>query len=119
MSLDLHDRDPKDVDSDQMVKFVTEKYTPYPYVEGTHFQTAFTHLNGYSAIYYTYVWSKAIALDLFTQFEADGIRNPKTAVRYRKLVLEPGGSQDANVLIQNFLGRPLSLDAFKKELQTR
>jgi thimet oligopeptidase len=35
------------------------------------------------------------------------------------MVLEPGGSQDANVLIENFLGRPLSLDAFKTELQTR
>lgn len=41
------------------------------------------------------------------------------AARYRKLVLEPGGFQDANVLIQNFLGRPLNLDAFKTELQKK
>ena len=92
------------------------KYSMYPPIDGTHSQDSFGHLNGYSAIYYTYVWSKAIALDLFTRFKADGLRNPQTALRYRKLVLEPGGSEDANLLIQNFLGRPLSLDAFKDEL---
>ena len=92
------------------------KYSMYPPMDNTHPQDAFGHLNGYSAIYYTYVWSKAIALDLFTKFKADGMRNKATALRYRKLVLEPGGSEDANVLIQNFLGRPLSLDAFKDEL---
>ena len=92
------------------------KYSMYPPIDGTHSQDSFGHLNGYSAIYYTYVWSKAIALDLFTRFKADGMRNKDTAMRYRKLVLEPGGSEDANLLIQNFLGRPLSLDAFKDEL---
>ncbi len=92
------------------------RYSMFPPIDGTHPQDAFGHLNGYSSIYYTYVWSKAIALDLFTKFKRDGMRNPETAMRYRKLVLEPGGSEDANTLIQNFLGRPLSLDAFKDEL---
>ena len=86
---------------------------------GTHPYASFGHLNGYSAIYYTYVWSKAIALDLFTQFQKDGMRNPATALRYRQLVLDPGGSEDANDLIRNFLGRPMSLEAFKDELQKK
>ena len=55
-------------------------------------------------------------LDLFTKFKAEGMRNPAVAMRYRKLVLEPGGSQDANDLVESFLGRPLSLDAFKDDL---
>jgi thimet oligopeptidase len=39
------------------------------------------------------------------------------ASRYRRQVLEQGGSKDANDLIQDFLGRPTSLEAFKAELQ--
>jgi thimet oligopeptidase len=43
----------------------------------------FTHLNGYSAIYYTYRWSLVIADDLFTRFRREGLRNPQTALAYR------------------------------------
>jgi len=34
-------------------------------------------------------------------------------MRYRKLVLEPGGSKSANDLVHDFLGRPQSYDAFR------
>ena len=115
VSLNFYDRKP-DFELSPMYDEQIARYSMYPPMPGTHSYDSFGHLNGYSAIYYTYVWSKAIALDLFTKFKADGMRNPDTAVRYRKLVLEPGGSEDANVLIQDFLGRPLSLDAFKDEL---
>lgn len=96
-----------------------QRYSLFPPLAGTHDYASFGHLDGYSAIYYTYVWSKAIALDLFTEFDKAGMRDPAVAARYRKLVLEPGGSQDANVLIQNFLGRPMSLEAFKTDLQKK
>ncbi len=115
VSMDYYDQKPG-FDLTQAYNDDIAKYSMYPPMAGTHPQDAFGHLNGYSAIYYTYVWSKAIALDLFTKFKTDGMRNPETAMAYRKLVLEPGGSEDANVLIQDFLGRPLSLDAFKDEL---
>ncbi len=118
VSLNFYDRKP-DFDLPSTYDEQIARYSMFPPMPGTHSYAGFGHLNGYSAIYYTYVWSKAIALDLFTRFQADGIRNPETAMRYRRMVLEPGGSQDANLLIGNFLGRPLSLDAFKKELQTR
>ena len=118
VSLNFYDRKPG-FDLPSTYDEQIARYSMFPPVPGTHSYAGFGHLNGYSAIYYTYVWSKAIALDLFTRFQADGIRNPQTAMRYRKMVLEPGGSQDANVLIENFLGRPLSLEAFKTELQTK
>jgi thimet oligopeptidase len=118
VSLNYYNRKP-DFDLDTMYDAQVRRYSQFAPLEGTHDYASFGHLDGYSAIYYTYIWSKAIALDLFTQFEKDGIRNPAVADRYRKLVLEPGGSQDANVLIQNFLGRPMSLEAFKAELQKK
>ena len=46
----------------------------------THFHTGFGHLEGYTSAYYTYLWSKVIAKDLFSAFDADncaiGQRNP-------------------------------------------
>lgn len=118
VSLNYYNRKP-DFDLDTMYDQQTARYSQFPPLEGVHDYASFGHLDGYSSIYYTYVWSKAIALDLFTAFDKAGIRNPEVAARYRKLVLEPGGSQDANVLIRNFLGRPLSLEAFKNELQKK
>jgi thimet oligopeptidase len=118
VSLNFYNRKP---DFDLLTEWNVQRarYSLYSNLPGTHGYASLGHLDGYSAIYYTYVWSKAIALDLFTQFEANGIRDKATAMRYRKLVLEPGGSEDANVLIHNFLGRPLSLEALKTELQKK
>ena len=36
---------------------------------------------------------------------------------YVKSILRPGGSKDANDLVQDFLGRKPNLDAYKKWLE--
>jgi thimet oligopeptidase len=117
ISLNYYSRDPARTDLTDLWAQQYQRYAMYPYVPGTHPYASFGHLDGYSAIYYTYVWSEAIALDLFTRFQTAGIRDTETALQYRKLILEPGGSQDASSLIQAFLGRPFSLDALKAKLQ--
>ena len=53
-----------------MVSELQKQYTPFRYVDGTHFHASFGHLVGYSAMYYTYQWSLVIAKDLFTPFDA-------------------------------------------------
>jgi thimet oligopeptidase len=85
-------------------------------VEGTWFHASFGHLEGYSALYYTYMWSLVIAKDLFGAFRAAGLSDRATARRYRETVLEPGGSRPAADLVRAFLGRPFSFDAFEKWL---
>jgi thimet oligopeptidase len=35
-------------------------------------------------------------------------------MRYRRLVLAPGGSMSANDLVKDFLGRPQDMTAFQK-----
>jgi thimet oligopeptidase len=91
-------------------------YGTVPLPDFTEFQDSFPHLNGYSAGYYTYRWSKVIADDMFTEFEKHGMRDPATFARYRQLVLAPGGSKPAAQLVESFLGRPISLDAYKADL---
>ena len=95
------------------MKQITNTLTPYPYVEGTHFQTSFGHLDGYSAVYYTYMWSLVIAKDFFGRFDGANLLAPAVAARYRDTVLAPGGSKPAAVLVSDFLGRPFDFKAWE------
>ena len=54
--------------------------------------------------------------DLFTEFEKNGLRDQATAQRYRKLVLAPGGTKPAADLVADFLGHPISLDAYRAKM---
>jgi len=89
-----------------------EKYSPWPYLEGTHFFASFGHLGGYSSAYYTYMWSLVIAKDLFSAFNSEDLFDPEVAGRYRDRVLAPGGRKDAADLVADFLGRPYTFDAY-------
>jgi thimet oligopeptidase len=75
---------------------------------------SFGHLGGYSSAYYTYLWDKVIAEDFFVQFDHNNLLAGDAPERYRKLVLEPGGSMSANDLVKNFLGRPQNMIALQK-----
>ncbi len=86
--------------------------------DGDQMQAAFSHLDGYSAFYHSYLWSRVVGADLFTRFKNEGLRNSGTANDYRRMVLEPGASIPAQKMIENFLGRPITLDAFRTDLET-
>jgi len=92
------------------------KYDMLPMPADSQFQDAFSHLSGYGAAYYTYRWSIVIADDMFTEFQKNGLRDRATAERYRKLILAPGGSKPSAELVQEFLGRPISLDAYRAKV---
>lgn len=117
LSLNLYNRDPEGLNLTDTVRELQTKYSPFPYVEDTYFHTSFGHLYGYSAIYYTYMWSLVIAQDMFSEFDEQGLLNPEVAQRYRAKVLAPGGSRDAADLVEDFLGRPYSFDAFAERLK--
>ena len=111
-SLRLHDRDPAGLDTTALSARQQERYTPFRHVPGTFFHESFGHLEGYSAIYYTYMWSLVIAKDLFARFRRSGLLDPVVAARYRSAILEPGGGRPAAALVKEFLGRDASFDAF-------
>ena len=102
ISLDFYNRDPQGLDTDKLVAQLQEQYTPFQFVEGTHMHTAFGHLNGYSAIYYTYMWSLVIAKDMFTEFKQDGLLSPEVAAKYRTAVLGGSGTKPAADLVAIF-----------------
>jgi thimet oligopeptidase len=114
----LHDKyDPNGtVSTTDIVKDLQNKIMPYPYVEGTNMHAAFGHLTGYGASYYSYMWSKVYAEDMFSVFEKNGILDAKTGMRYRNMVLANGGSKDEYEMVKEFLGREPNQQAFFKSL---
>jgi thimet oligopeptidase len=116
MSLNLYNQDPADVDLDELIPRMTREYTNYENIPGTHFYANFGHLNGYSAIYYTYQWSNAIATDMFTRFEEQGLRNVEVAGAYRDIVLGGAGTKPAAELVTEFLGREISFKPYADKL---
>ncbi|HUQ31920.1 MAG TPA: M3 family metallopeptidase [Pyrinomonadaceae bacterium] len=116
LSLSIYDRKPTEVNTDAMIKGLTERYQPYPFVADTHWQDSFGHLDGYSAVYYTYMWSLVIAKDMFSQFDRANLLSPGVARRYRDAVLAPGGSRPASKLVETFLNRPFNFKAWQEWL---
>lgn len=118
LSLNYYDRAPDKFELHPLMLELQEKFAAYPYVEGTHFYANFGHLNGYSSNYYTYQWSLAIATDLFSRFEEEGMRNTKVADEYRRKVLGAAGSKPAADFVADFLGREFNPEAYIKKLQS-
>lgn len=112
VSLNYYNRKPDSFDPTALQAQLAGVYSPWGFVDGTHFECSFGHLDGYSAIYYTYMWSLTIAKDLFSRFEKEGLLNQDVARAYRRAVLDPGGSREAAELVRDFLGRDYSFDAY-------
>jgi thimet oligopeptidase len=117
ISLGFHRADPGALDQLTEVQRLQKIYTPFAYVPGTRFHTSFGHLVGYSAMYYTYLWSLVIAKDLLTPFQARGLMSTEVTYAYRDKVLVPGGTRDAADLVRDFLGRSYDFAAYEKFLR--
>ncbi len=114
ISYDVYKTKPENVDLDAVTAADQKKYTPFAPLPGTHLYSAFGHLAGYSSAYYTYLWDKVIAEDFFSQFDRANLLAGEAPMRYRRAVLEPGGSESANDLVRHFLGREQNMAALQK-----
>ena len=86
------------------------------YPPGTHYQANWIHVNTHPVYMYGYLWSEVYALDMFTEFEKNGLRDTKTGVRYRELILSNGTQGDIVKAVEEFLGRPSDNKAYIKSL---
>ena len=77
------------------------------------FQHTFSHIfaGGYSAGYYSYKWAEVLSADAFAAFEESGVFNPEIGQRFRREILEAGGSRPAMDSFKAFRGREPSIDA--------
>jgi len=116
LSLDLHDQDPAGIDLDAITKKLYQSLQPWTWLDGNRMYASFGHLTGYSSNYYTYAFDKVIALDFFAQFDPADLLGCDAGERYRKLVLEQGGSRPGREMVRSFLGRDEEFSAFSKWL---
>jgi thimet oligopeptidase len=116
LSLDLHDQSPAQINFDEITKRLYTSLVPWTWLDGNRMYASFGHLTGYSSNYYTYAFDKVIALDFFGQFDAADLLGCDAGARYRKLVLEQGGSKPGRQMVRDFLGRDEEFEAFSKWL---
>ncbi len=116
LSLDLHDQDPAGLDPDAVSRDLYVKFEPWTWLEGNRMYASFGHLTGYSSNYYTYAFDKVIALDFFGQFDPEDLLGCEAGTRYRKVVLEQGGSKPGREMVRDFLGRDEEFAAFSEWL---
>lgn len=112
LSLDLHDQDPAGLDLDAKTRSLYTSLLPWTWLEGNRMYASFGHLTGYSSNYYTYAFDKVIALDFFAQFDPADLLGCDAGAKYRKTVLEQGGSRPGRTMVRDFLGRDEDFSAF-------
>ena len=75
-------------------------------LENTNPAATFGHvISGYDSQYYSYLWSRVHSLDLFQHIHKHGLVNREIGMKYRKIILAPGGSRDSSESLRLFLGR--------------
>ena len=112
VSLNIYNRPPDQVVTDKVVAELEPRFTPVPPMPDSHMQTSFGHLDGYSAYYYTYMWSLVISKDMFSVFDKNNLLDPTIATKYRDIVLAPGGTRPAKDMVHDFLGRDYDFKQF-------
>lgn len=116
VSLEYHDRDPRDLDTTAIWQSIAERWSPTTIDEEATYHSSWTHLPGYAAMYATYTKSKTVAEDLSEGFGPD-LMDARQAQRYRDIVLGQGGLKPALDLVEEFRGQPHSLDAYRRWLR--
>ncbi len=67
--------------------------------------TYFSHIiGGYSAGYYSYIWSEVLDADSVKWFKENGGMTRENGEHFRKTLLSRGGAEDAMTIFRNFRG---------------
>ncbi|SMC45761.1 peptidyl-dipeptidase Dcp [Moheibacter sediminis] len=84
-----------------------------PRYKSTYFQHIFA--GGYSAGYYSYIWSGVLDTDAYSVFKSTSLFNQEKAQSFRKNILEKGNTEDAMELYKKFRGSEPSIEPLLKK----
>jgi len=105
------------ISTDDLWKKIDDEFGVFKmYVEGTHPQASWIHINTHPVYYYGYLWADVYAQDMFTEFEKNGLKDRETGIRFRELILANGSQRDIVKSVEEFLGRPSNNEAYIKSL---
>ncbi len=81
------------------------------------FGASFGHLmGGYSAGYYSYLWSQVYAKDMYKSVIKGNELDEDVGRRFRNIILSRGGTVDSIDSVKEFLGRESNTKAFADDL---
>lgn len=107
LDMDWHTlTEPKELDA---LEFETEslnRISLIPEIIVRYRSPYFRHIfsGGYSAGYYSYIWAEVLDADAFEAFKETSLFDQKTALSFRKNILERGGTEDPMKLYIRFRG---------------
>jgi len=98
---------------------INERYHVIPQAPFSRWPDTFSHIfaGGYAAGYYSYKWAEVLSADAYAAFEEaaraaqSSVLDEATGTRYRREILEVGGSRPAMESFKAFRGREPSIDA--------
>jgi oligopeptidase A len=97
----------------RVIDEVRAEVSVLPVAPFNRFQHSFGHIfaGGYAAGYYSYKWAEVLSADAWSAFEEAGVLDLDTGRRYRREILEAGGSRPAIDSFRAFRGREPTIDA--------
>lgn len=110
--------EPGSIDPIAFERSVLDRIGMLPEVGMRHRSTHFQHIfsGGYSAGYYSYLWSEVLDADAFAAFEETGnVFDPATAERLHTFIYSAGGSREEDELYIAFRGKLPSVDGLLKQ----
>jgi len=96
----------EDIEVNAFEKKVLDEIGLIPEIQPRYRSTYFSHIiSGYSAGYYSYIWSGVLDADAFAAFKETSLFNQELAQKFRLYMLEKLGREDAMELYKRFRGR--------------
>jgi oligopeptidase A len=103
----------------ELANEINERFHVVPQAPFSRWPNTFSHIfaGGYAAGYYSYKWAEVLSADAYAAFEeaaqtaSGSVLDQATGLRYRKEILEVGGSRPAMESFKAFRGREPNIDA--------
>jgi len=104
--------EPVEQDADAFEKASLDKIGMIPEIIVRYRSPYFQHIfsGGYSAGYYSYLWSEVLDKDAFQAFKETSLFDPKTAKSFRDNILSKGNTRDVMESYKAFRGREPSVE---------
>ncbi|KAB1208180.1 putative mitochondrial intermediate peptidase, mitochondrial [Morella rubra] len=91
-------------DTSSIVADLKNQYTSWKHVEGTHWQTRFSHLLNYGAGYYSYLYAKCFAATIWQKLCQEDPLSLTTGTALRTRLLQHGGAREPACLLKDLIG---------------
>ncbi len=97
-------------------KNVLKPFQLLPDVPSSTISCSFLHIfqGGYSAGYYSYMWSEVLDAEAFELFKEKGIFSKEVADSFRHHILSKGGTDDPRYMYERFRGKVPTIQPFLK-----